>query len=67
MNEDFAMAQRAAGIGAGIALVLGMTAACDAGAAGAARASPPNSGIRGIVLYGPTCPVERPGHTCERP
>lgn len=44
-----------------------MAAASDAGAAGAARASPPKSGISGIVLYGPTCPVERPGHSCERP
>lgn len=26
-----------------------------------------DSGIRGKVTYGPTCPVERPGETCERP
>jgi len=26
-----------------------------------------DSGIRGRVVYGPTCPVERPGQTCERP
>ena len=25
-----------------------------------------DSGIRGLVLYGPTCPVQRPGHTCVR-
>ena len=26
-----------------------------------------SSGIRGHVLYGPTCPVQRPGRDCERP
>jgi hypothetical protein len=26
-----------------------------------------DSGIRGKVVYGPTCPVERPGERCERP
>ena len=26
-----------------------------------------DSGIRGKVVYGPTCPVERPGESCERP
>jgi hypothetical protein len=26
-----------------------------------------DSGIRGLVLYGPTCPVQRPGRSCERP
>lgn len=26
-----------------------------------------DSGIIGRVLIGPTCPVERPGKTCERP
>ena len=67
MSKDGAMAQRAARIAAAVAIVVGMTAVSDAGAAGAPRTSPPNSGIRGIVLYGPTCPVERPGHTCERP
>ena len=34
-------------------------------ASGAARHL--DSGIRGYVLYGPTCPVQRPGQTCERP
>jgi hypothetical protein len=33
--------------------------------AGAATA--PDSGLRGRVLYGPTCPVQRPGAICERP
>ncbi|MGZ4169255.1 MAG: hypothetical protein ACXVRP_11270 [Solirubrobacteraceae bacterium] len=26
-----------------------------------------DSGIRGLVTYGPTCPVQRPGQTCTRP
>ena len=26
-----------------------------------------DSGIHGIVLYGPTCPVQRAGVSCERP
>jgi hypothetical protein len=26
-----------------------------------------SSGLRGRVLYGPTCPVERPGESCTRP
>ena len=26
-----------------------------------------DSGIRGLVVLGPTCPVERPGQTCVRP
>jgi hypothetical protein len=27
----------------------------------------PDSGVRGDVLYGPTCPVQRPGQNCTRP
>jgi hypothetical protein len=27
----------------------------------------PSSGLRGHVLYGPTCPVQRPGQNCTRP
>jgi hypothetical protein len=48
--------------------VTGCTAAIAALAIGAAAGAqpPPDSGIRGLVLYGPTCPVERPGHTCVR-
>jgi hypothetical protein len=57
------MAKRSVSICAALALAL---AACGAGAAGPAGASP-DSGVRGIVLYGPTCPVQRPGQTCERP
>jgi hypothetical protein len=34
-------------------------------ASGAARHL--DSGIHGRVLYGPTCPVQRPGRSCERP
>lgn len=41
-------------------------AAIGLGTAGA-TATRPDSGVRGIVLYGPTCPVQRPGLTCERP
>jgi hypothetical protein len=29
--------------------------------------SRPDSGVRGLVLYGPTCPVQRPGHICVKP
>ncbi len=48
----------------------GCTAAALAGLTlGAAIGAPqrPDSGIRGTVLYGPTCPVQRPGHSCVRP
>lgn len=42
-----------------------VVAACALGtASGAPRAG---SGVRGLVLYGPTCPVERPGRSCVRP
>ena len=34
-------------------------------ATGASRTR--DSGIRGNVVYGPTCPVVRPGRSCERP
>jgi hypothetical protein len=34
---------------------------------GPASSARRDSGIRGKVLYGPTCPVERPGERCERP
>ncbi len=44
---------------------------CAVGAAMFATASAvttrTDSGLRGQVLYGPTCPVQRPGQTCERP
>lgn len=47
---------------------------CAVGAIGAsllgsapAVATTPDSGLRGQVLYGPTCPVQRPGAICERP
>jgi len=33
----------------------------------ALRAHHPDSGIRGRVLAGPTCPVQRVGHPCVRP
>ena len=51
------------------AALTGCTLAAVAGIAlGSAGASPsrPDSGVRGLVLYGPTCPVQRPGQTCVR-
>ena len=36
-------------------------------AAPGAGATRPDSGVRGKVLYGPTCPVERPGEQCVKP
>jgi hypothetical protein len=32
-----------------------------------ASAGQPDSGVRGNVLYGPTCPVQRVGQACTRP
>lgn len=45
-------------VGALVALAVGSAS----GASG-----PTDSGIRGRVLLGPTCPVQRPGHSCTRP
>jgi hypothetical protein len=45
---------------------LGAAAVLMIGTASGAQ-SRPDSGIRGQVLYGPTCPVQRPKQTCERP
>jgi hypothetical protein len=39
-------------------------AGCSSHTASAGR---PDSGIRGTVLYGPTCPVQRQGQKCVRP
>jgi hypothetical protein len=57
-----------------VAALTGCTLAAVAGLwLGTAAASPagatarPDSGIHGLVLYGPTCPVQRPGRTCVRP
>jgi hypothetical protein len=50
-------------LGAFVVAVLG---AVTFGAAGDARTRL-DSGIRGLVVYGPTCPVQRPGHTCVKP
>jgi hypothetical protein len=36
-------------------------------ATASAAPQPADSGVRGLVLLGPTCPVQRPGHTCVRP
>lgn len=48
------------------AATVAILAAISIGTAGGAQRRP-DSGIHGRVLYGPTCPVERPGHTCVRP
>jgi hypothetical protein len=45
---------------------VGALAALAIGTASGAQRRP-DSGIRARVLYGPTCPVERPGQSCERP
>jgi hypothetical protein len=53
-----------------VAALIGCTLAAVAGVAlGTAGASPsrPDSGVRGLVLYGPTCPVQRTGESCVRP
>ena len=57
------------GIVAGvIGVVSAVSAASPArGVTVAAAATTLDSGLRGQVLYGPTCPVQRPGVTCERP
>lgn len=53
--------------------MLGISGSAAAAAAvlaiGSASAAAPqlDSGIHGRILYGPTCPVQRPGHSCERP
>ena len=51
-------------------VLTGCTLAAVAGLAlgtAGASSSRPDSGVRGLVLYGPTCPVQRPGLTCTRP
>lgn len=45
--------------------MVGAVVALALGTAGAAQ--PGQTGVRGLVLYGPTCPVQRVGTTCERP
>jgi hypothetical protein len=67
---DVVMRLRATGRNVVLAIAA-LAAFSSAGAAQALRsadtAQQPNSGIAGTVLYGPTCPVERPGQTCVRP
>jgi hypothetical protein len=56
--------------GVRLAALTGCTLAASVGLSlGTAGASAPHpdSGIHGLVLYGPTCPVQRPGHSCVRP
>ncbi len=48
-----------------IALAVPTLAACGSSSPVTARAAP-SSGITGSALVGPTCPVERVGHRCER-
>ena len=45
-------------------IVVGPVLAIDATSDAQSR---PDSGVRGVALYGPTCPAQRPGHTCVRP
>lgn len=52
---------------AALAAFASASAGSIVGSSDAASASQPNSGIAGTVLFGPTCPVERPGQTCVRP
>ncbi|MGH2866942.1 MAG: hypothetical protein ACRDNK_05155 [Solirubrobacteraceae bacterium] len=49
----------------GLTAMVGVVVALVLGTAGAAP--PAQTGVRGLVLYGPTCPVQRVGMTCERP
>jgi hypothetical protein len=46
-------------------LVAGIVALAVASASGAPHSV--DSGIRGLVVVGPTCPVQRPGQNCTRP
>jgi hypothetical protein len=46
-------------------LLIAAVIAAGAGSTGAQAR--PSSGIRGKVLYGPTCPVEQVGQSCTRP
>jgi hypothetical protein len=59
MMQDMRLVSRSLCAGAAVVAVgIGTAAAAPA---------PVNSGVRGLVLYGPTCPVQRAGQTCERP
>jgi hypothetical protein len=46
------------------AALLGTAAACLAGPALASSEEEPDSGVRGSVKSGPTCPAEQPGGEC---
>lgn len=54
-------------IGAVSALAIALTACGGPPATADPSRSHVDSGIRGRVLLGPTCPVQRPGQTCVRP
>jgi hypothetical protein len=48
-------------------LALAVSAVLAAAVVDAAAAGTHGSGVRGRVLYGPTCPVQRVGESCTRP
>lgn len=50
-----------------MAVVLSVTAVLGACGARAASSHPLDSGIRGRVLLGPTCPAQHLGQSCLRP
>jgi hypothetical protein len=50
----------------GVAIAAAIAALLGPGAA-SGSSSRPHSGLRGRVLFGPTCPVQRPGQSCTRP
>lgn len=56
-------------VGAAVLMSMALLGGC--GVRGAATdpsgETVPDSGIRGRVVLGPTCPVERPGESCARP
>jgi hypothetical protein len=69
-SASWAARVRRAGSGAAVvALVLTLVVACKPGPGGATAQTPaPATGVVGVVLAGPTCPVERAGQSpCVRP
>jgi hypothetical protein len=49
-----------------VGYIVGVITALMIATAGATSRGP-DSGVRGLVLFGPTCPVQRPGKSCTRP
>jgi hypothetical protein len=62
--------RRASVVIALVALVIAIASACNPGAGPSpsrAATPPTTTGVQGVVLAGPTCPVERPGESpCVR-